>query len=207
MAHRTKDKRFKKDYSRKDIISYLKGVYKLIGKSPTFRDIINIPGPSPRTIVRRFGKWSIAIKQAGLRPHTFQLKRGERSFIRTNWKKLTDKEIADKLGVSYTVIRYYRMNYNLWKNRKLTARSTFRKEALRVYGNKCECCGIKLCEWHHIVPKSNNAEDWCILCPTCHAVITRKLVQVKNRNDITTKLKPLVENIYKDLNFLQRTTG
>ena len=62
--NKTQDKRFKRDYTNKDIIDYLEGVHKLIKKSPTYRDINKIPGPSPRTIVRRFGKWSKALKLA-----------------------------------------------------------------------------------------------------------------------------------------------
>jgi len=177
----------------------LKGVYKTIGKSPTYRDLQQIPGPSPRTIVRRFGYWSKALKKAGIRPQTNQLKKGERSFIRTNWRKMTDKEIANKLGVTEVVIKYYRMNYNMWKNRKGTAKSTYRKEALRLYGKKCEICSIGICEWHHIVPKSTKPDDWCILCSLCHAAITRKLVIVNNRRELETKLLPFMQQIYSNL--------
>lgn len=196
--NKTQDKRFKRDYTNKDIISYLKGVHRLINRSPTYRDINKIPGPSPRTIVRRFGKWSKALKLAGMRPHTNQLQRGERTYIRANWKKISDKEIAEKLGVNFSVVRYYRMNYNLWKNRKGTAKSTFRKKALGLYGEACESCGIKFCEWHHIIPKSKNPQDWCILCPTCHATITRKFVKVEKREDIVNKLRPFVQNLYRN---------
>ena len=176
---RTKNQKFKKDYSKKDILNYLKGIRKVLGLVPTSRDLNNFPGPAPRTIIRRFGYWSIALKKAGMRPQTHQLQTGERSFIRYNWRKMTDKEIANKLGVTETVIKYYRMNYNLWKNHKGTARSTYRKEALKLYGQKCEVCGIGICEWHHIVPKSTNHDEWCILCPLCHSVITRKLIIIK----------------------------
>lgn len=199
MALRTKDKRFKKDYSKKDILDYLRGVYKILDKPPTFRDLNKFPGPSPRTVVRRFGFWSKALKEAGIRPQTHQLLKGERSFIRINWRKMTDKEIAKKLKVTETVIKYYRMNYNLWKNRKGTAKSTYRKEALRIYGEKCEICGIKICEWHHIIPKSTKPEDWCILCSLCHEVVTRKLVIVKRRKELKTKLLPYMKHVYSNL--------
>lgn len=200
VALRTQDKRFKKDYTRKDLVDYLKGVYKILGRSPSSRDIEKFPGPAPRTIIRRFGYWSKALKEAGIRPQTHQLQRGERSFIRVNWRKMTDKEIAKKLGVTEIVIKYYRMNYNLWKNRKGTAKSTFRKEALKLYGEKCEVCGIGICEWHHIIPKSTQSDDWCILCPTCHAVITRKMVIVENRKELKTKLLPYMKSIYSEMN-------
>ncbi len=112
---------------------------------------------------------------------------------------MSDKQIASKLGVTEVVIKYYRANYNLWKNRKGTARSTYRKKALNLYGDSCEVCGIKICEWHHLVPRSIIPEDWCILCVLCHAAITRGLVIVKNRQDIRTKLLPYMKKVYEDL--------
>lgn len=199
MALRTKDERFKKDYTRNDILNYLKGISKVLGRVPSSRDLNKFPGPAPRTIIRRFGYWSKALKEAGMRPQTHQLQLGERSFIRMNWRKMTDKEIAKKLGVTEVVIKYYRMNYNLWKNRKGTAKSTYRKEALRLYGEKCEVCGIGICEWHHIIPKSTQSDDWCILCPTCHAVITRKIVIVENRKELKTKLYPYMKSVYSNM--------
>lgn len=196
MAQRTKDKRFKKDYSNKDIINYLKGVNKILGRTPTSRDLNKFPGPAPRTIIRKFGSWSRALKKAKMRPHTYQLMKGERSFIRMNWRKMADKEIAEKLGVTETVIKYYRMNYNLWKNRKGTAKSTYRNKAFRLYGHVCEVCGLGICEWHHIIPRSTNPENWCVLCPVCHEVVTRKLVVIKSREDIKTKLAPFMKQVY-----------
>lgn len=200
--NRDRDKRFKKDYSKEDIIAYLRGVYKLFKRSPTYRDLKKIPGPAASTIIRRFGKWSSALKSSGIRPQTRQLIKGERTFIRLNWRKMTDEEIAKRLGINFSVVRYYRMNYNLWKNRKGTAKSTFRKKALNLYGEACESCGIKFCEWHHIIPKSKNPQDWCVLCPTCHATITRKYVTVKSREDIVNKLRPFVHNLHRDLKTL-----
>ncbi len=197
--NRSRDQKFKNDYSNEDILNYLKGIYKILGKAPTSRDLNKFPGPSPRTIIRRFGYWSSALKKAGMRPKTHQLKTGERSYIRYNWRKMTDNEIAKKLGVTEVVIKYYRMNYNLWKNRKGTAKSTYRKEALKLYGKKCEVCGIGICEWHHIVPRSTKSDDWSILCPLCHSVITRKLVIVNSREELRTKLAPYMKTVYSAL--------
>ncbi len=136
---------------------------------------------------------------AGIRPHTHQLLKGERKFIRANWRIKTDKEIAKTLGVTDTVIKYYRMNYNLWKNRKGTAKSTYRKHAMKLYGEKCEICKLEICEWHHIIPRSTKPEDWCILCSLCHAAITRKLVEVRSRDDLKNKLMPFMKEIYTKL--------
>lgn len=197
--HKRKDKRFVKDYTKNDIVEYLKGVNRLLGEVPTFRNVNDIPGPSPRTIIRRFGKWTSALKSAGLRPQGKQLLKGERTYIKQNWKEMTDDEIASKLGVSKHVILYYRQNLKLWKNRKGTAKSTFRKHALNLYGKCCEVCGVEICEWHHIIPKSKIQTDWCILCPTCHSAITRKLVVIESRHDIASILLPYMKKIYTKL--------
>lgn len=196
MANRSKDMRFKKDYSKKDILNYLRGVNRVLGRSPVSRDLNKFPGPAPRTIIRRFGYWTKALKEAGIRPQTHQLQKGGPSFIRENWRKMTDNQIAKKLGVTEVVVKYYRMNYNLWKNRKGTAKSTYRKEAMRLYGKSCEVCGLKICEWYHIIPKSIDPKDWCILCPLCHEVITRKIVIINSRNELKTKLFPYMRQVY-----------
>jgi len=73
---------------------------------------------------------------------------------------------------------------------------------MRLYGRNCEICNISITELHHIVPKSKDIKDWAILCPLCHSIITRGLVKIRNRNELKTKLKPFVRNIYKDLKFL-----
>lgn len=194
--NRTHDQRFRKDYTNKEILNYLRGIHKLLKRSPVSRDLHKFPGPAPRTVIRRFGTWSGALKLAGIRPQTNQLMKGEKTFIRANWRKMVDREIAKRLGVNFSVVRYYRMNYNLWKNRKGTAKSTFRREALKIYGDACEVCGIKICEWHHIVPRSTKSKDWCILCPLCHEVISRKLITINARGELKTKLLPFIKQIY-----------
>lgn len=193
--------KFKTPYTHKVIIAYLKSVSKLINRSPTFRDVHIIPGPSPRTIVRHFGTWSKALKASGLRPHTNQLMKGEKTFIRLNWKKMTDKELGQKLSLTEDVIKYYRMQYNLWKNRKGTSDQKHKKDGMRTYGKNCEVCNLPITELHHIKAKSTNIKDWSILCPTCHSVITRKLIVVKNRKELKTKLTPFVRDLYKNVRF------
>ncbi|KKT58551.1 MAG: hypothetical protein UX91_C0006G0088 [Candidatus Amesbacteria bacterium GW2011_GWB1_47_19] len=93
------------------------------------------------------------------------------------------------------------MNLNMWKNHKGTAKSTFRKKALKLYGYACECCGIKMCEWHHLISKSKDPKHWIILCPTCHSVITRRFIKVNSRDDIQRNLVPFIKKLYQDLRF------
>jgi hypothetical protein len=138
---------------------------------------------------------------AGLRPRTNQLLRGERTFIRQNWKNMTDKEISKSLNLSSEAVKYYRMQFDLWKNRKGTSKQKHKSDGMKVYGKNCEVCNLPVTELHHIIPKSTQISDWAILCPTCHAVITRKLVCIENREDIETKLKPFMIEFYKNIGF------
>lgn len=193
--------KFKTPYTKKVITQYLQAVYRLIGKSPTFRDLKKIPGPSPRTVVRHFGKWSIALKQAGIRPQTNQLMKGERSFIRLNWRKMTDKTIAKRLGLSVEVVKYYRSQFSLWKNRKGTSKQKFKSDGMKIYGKSCEVCNFPITELHHIVPRSIQPNDWSILCPNCHSAITRKLVQVNSRTELASVLRPFIKQLYSEQNF------
>lgn len=198
---RTKNGKFNTPYTRSLIIRYLKSIYKIIGKSPTFRDVNTVPGPSSRTIIRHFGTWTKALKASGIRPRANQLMSDEKIFIRQNWKEMTDKKIAEKLGLTSEIIKYYRIQYSLWKNRKGTSDQKHKNDGMKLYGKSCEICNIPITELHHIVPKSTNIDDWAILCPTCHSVITRKLVEVKNRDDLKTKLTPYIKSIYKNIKF------
>ncbi len=196
---RTKAGKFKTPYTKKLIIEYLQAVSKEIGKSPTYRNLNIIPGPSPRTIVRHFGTWAKALKAAGIRPHTNQLIQGERGFIRKNWRAMTDKEIGNRLGLSEDVVKYYRMHYNLWKNRKGTSESKHKSDGMKMYGKNCEICNFPITELHHIKPKSTKIDDWSILCPNCHSVITRRMIRINDREELQTKLKPFVKNLYTNL--------
>lgn len=198
---RNKVGKFKTPYTKKLITKYLQAVAKEIGKSPTFRDLSIIPGPSPRTVVRHFGTWAKALKAAELRPHTNQLLHGERGFIRNNWRKMSDKEIAKKLDLTDHVVKYYRMQYRLWKNRKGTSNQKHKADGTRMYGKNCEVCNLPITELHHIKPKSTKIDDWSILCPTCHAVITRKLIKIDTREELFTKLRPYIHDIYKNIKF------
>lgn len=198
---RTKTDKFKTPYTRKLIIAYLQSVSKLIGKSPTFRDLKKIPGPAPRTVVRHFGTWSKALKAAAIRPQTHQFMKGEKTYIRQNWRKMTDKEIAAKLKISIEVVKYYRMQYNLWKNRKGTSKQGQKSEGMKLYGKNCEVCNLPITELHHIKSHSQDSKDWCVLCPICHAITTRKIVKIKTRKELKTRLAPYIKKLYKNIKF------
>ena len=104
--------------------------------------------------------------------------KGERSFIRKNWRKMTDETISHRLGLSIHAIKYYRMNYDMWKNRHGTSRAGQKAKAMRLYGSRCEICKLSIVELHHFIPRSNDPEHWSILCPLCHSLITKRLIKI-----------------------------
>ena len=193
--------KFKQIYSKKQILVYLKRIASFINKSPTYRDLNKIPGPTASTVIRFFGSWSKALKSAGLRPHTHQLIRGEKTYIRENWRGFTDEQISKKLKVPIHTIRYYRLSSKLWKNTRNNklVKATQKKLAMKKYGDNCEVCNMSIVELHHIISKSKNENHWSILCPLCHEIISRKIILIKNREDLFTKLKPFVKKLYSNL--------
>lgn len=202
MKIRNRKGKFTRAYTRSQIIRYLRGVAKIIKRSPVYRDLENFPGPRASTVIRKFGSWSRALKITGVRPHTRQLSRNERGLIRKVWRKMSDKEIAKKLGVPLYVIRYYRLSSKLWKNsRKGAAKYTQKLRAMRLYGNICEICSIPIVELNHIISKKNHPLNWTILCPLCHAVLTRKIITIQNRQELKTKLLPIMKKLHGSFKF------
>jgi 5-methylcytosine-specific restriction endonuclease McrA len=64
-----------------------------------------------------------------------------------------------------------------------------RAQAIKQHGNRCELCGYKSAvDTHHIVPKHqggpHEVENLMVVCPNCHALITRRKISVESRRDI-----------------------
>lgn len=68
---------------------------------------------------------------------------------------------------------------------------SYRKAAFRSYPHKCERCGydevIEVLEVHHIDgDRSHNVSDnLVILCPTCHALVTRGHLEIGENREFT----------------------
>ena len=86
-------------------------------------------------------------------------------------------------------VKYRRRKLGLLKYTGKSHNAYAKKEALRVYGKKCEICHYDLVvDVHHIKGKntieSNQINNLVILCPNCHALITRKIILLKTRDDL-----------------------
>ena len=121
-------------------------------------------------------------------------------FIRENCKKLIDKQIAILLkekgfkDAAPWTIKYRRRKLGIKKYLygEIKKHKTWvRTQAIKKYGSKCELCGFKLAvDTHHILSKKEGGlhaiENLIVLCPNCHALITRGHLTLTSRNDIAS---------------------
>ena len=137
-------------------------------------------------------------------------------YIRDNCKEKDDNEIVNVLkGMGYKTVTKWNVGY---RRRKLGRRKYLRGEiqrhkawirsqAIKKYGNICELCGYKLAiDTHHIIPKFQGGlheiQNLMVICPNCHALITRKIISLKSRKNISkvkkyvlTKIKSFYGNV------------
>ncbi|EKD46447.1 MAG: hypothetical protein ACD_67C00232G0002 [uncultured bacterium] len=129
-------------------------------------------------------------------------------FIIRNHHNMIDKEIATCLvdmgfkEANQWIVRYRRRSlgvkkylYGEIKKHKAWVRS----QAIKKYGSKCELCTYSLSvDTHHIKPKFegglHETSNLMILCPNCHALITRKVFILNTRRDI-----PKIQSRLKEL--------
>jgi len=121
-------------------------------------------------------------------------------FIRENCKRLIDIEISDKLkkkgfkNATPSIVRYRRRKLGIKKylyGEIKKHRVWIRMQAIKKYGAKCELCEYRLAiDSHHILSKKmgglHEIDNLMILCPNCHALITRRYLNLKGRQDIPT---------------------
>ncbi len=108
---------------------------------------------------------------------------------------LPDTQILDTLhsiGFDHVTIfnlRYRRKRLGIKKYLGKHCKALITKMAIETYGDACEICHYPLIvEVHHIVAKrhngTNDITNLTVLCPSCHGMITRKILTLKSRNDI-----------------------
>jgi predicted restriction endonuclease len=128
-------------------------------------------------------------------------------FIRKNCKRLIDIVIAKELkkkgfkGATQWTVKYRRRKLGIKKylsGEIKKYRAWIRSQAIKKYGNKCELCDYRLVvETHHILPKNkgglHEVGNLIVLCPNCHALITRRYLNLKSRKDIPALRRKLIK--------------
>lgn len=134
-------------------------------------------------------------------------------YIIKNCKDKLDKEIAKELlirgytGASAWNVRYRRRRLGIKKylhGEILKHKAWVRTQAIRTHGNKCELCFYNVAiDTHHIIPKylggPHEIENLMVICPNCHALVTRKIIIISSRKDITKvgrKIRKLIRPFY-----------
>lgn len=124
-------------------------------------------------------------------------------FIRKNCQRMIDKEIAKELRkigfkeANQSTVRYRRRKLGIKKylyGEIKKHKAWIRAQAIKQHGNKCELCRYNLTiDTHHIIPKKrgglHEVNNLIVLCPNCHALITRKFFILKSRKDIPATRK------------------
>lgn len=130
-------------------------------------------------------------------------------FILKNCHKMLDKDIAiylKKQGfkeANQWIVRYRRRKLGIKKysyGETKKHKVWIRNQAIKKYGNNCELCDYSLSiDTHHIEPKKNGGlheiENLMILCPNCHALITRNILNLSNRQEIPKTKRNLLKLI------------
>ncbi|KKU49451.1 MAG: hypothetical protein UX71_C0018G0013 [Parcubacteria group bacterium GW2011_GWA1_47_10] len=134
-------------------------------------------------------------------------------FIIENCKTMIDHEIANKLlelgysGANAWNVRYRRRKLGIKKylyGEVLKHKAWVRAQAIKSYGNKCELCDYTMAiDTHHIIPKyqggPHKIDNLMVMCPNCHALVTRNYIKVSNRKDIPKirlKIKGKLKTFY-----------
>lgn len=123
---------------------------------------------------------------------------------------MIDKEIVKRLrkkgykNATVWAVKYRRRKLGVKKylyGEVKKHKAWIREQAIKKYGNKCELCGYGAAiETHHIIPKkmngSHEVNNLVVLCPNCHALITRKYFILENRKSIL-KIRKKIVNLLK----------
>jgi 5-methylcytosine-specific restriction endonuclease McrA len=128
-------------------------------------------------------------------------------FILKNCKTMIDQKIAAILrkkgykGANVWTVRYRRRKLGIKKylyGEVKKHKAWIRAQAIKKYGNRCELCGYGVAlDTHHIIPKKKGGpheiNNLIVLCPNCHALITRKYFTLRNRKDIPKTSKEVIK--------------
>ncbi|RKY32062.1 MAG: hypothetical protein DRP74_03415 [Candidatus Omnitrophota bacterium] len=104
-------------------------------------------------------------------------------------------------GANQWLVRYRRRKLGVKKylyGEIKKHKAWIRIQVIKNYGTKCELYRYKLTiDTHHILPKNKGGlhgiDNLMIVCPNCHALITRKYLTLKSRENIPEIRKKLVQ--------------
>lgn len=137
-------------------------------------------------------------------------------FIIKNSKEMIDKEIVLELQkMGHKDVTRWNVGYRRRRlgNRKHLRgdvqkhKAWVRAQAIKKYGNACELCNYNIAiDTHHIIPKyqggPHEIENLMVVCPNCHALITRGYLVLNTRKDITRvriKVLKTIKSLYPNL--------
>jgi len=128
-------------------------------------------------------------------------------FILANHQSLIDAEIVEglkKRGFKHATpwtVKYRRRKLGIKKysyGEVKKHRAWIRMQAIKKYGQRCELCGFRLAlDTHHILPKNKDGphevSNLMVLCPNCHALISRGYLALASRKDIPILRKKVLK--------------
>lgn len=128
-------------------------------------------------------------------------------FIRKNCNTMIDREIVKILkkkgykGSTIWTVKYRRRKLGVKKylyGEIKKHKAWIRAQAIKKYGNSCELCNYNFTiDTHHVTPKyqggPHEIDNLMIICPNCHALITRGQLKLHNRAGIPKVRKELLK--------------
>lgn len=128
-------------------------------------------------------------------------------YIKNNCANMIDKDIVRTLRkMGYKQATIWTVKY---RRRKLGVKKYLygeikkhkawvRAQAIKRYGKECELCQYSLTvDTHHIIPKyqggPHEIENVMIICPNCHALITRGIIKIRSRKEFPIVRRKITE--------------
>lgn len=119
-------------------------------------------------------------------------------FIKKSWSTKYDEEISGNLrkmgfkGATIWTVKYRRrkLGFHKYLSGEIQKHKAWiRAQAIKTYGKKCEICGYSLSiDTHHIIAKAaggkHEINNLIVICPNCHALVTRRLLSLKDRGNL-----------------------
>lgn len=128
-------------------------------------------------------------------------------YIKNHCETMIDKDIVRALrkmgykGATIWTVKYRRRKLGVKKylyGDIKKHKAWVRAQAIKRYGKKCELCRYSLTiDTHHIIPKyqggPHEIENLMIICPNCHALITRRIIKLQSRKEFPVARKKITE--------------